>query len=65
MEFEDSVRALEESASRPVTAPVELVEDVSDWVQRLELLQREADLLAEQGLPGREASADPQAGRPR
>ena len=68
------MRALEESASRPATAAREedplvedLVENVSHWAAQLEALSREADLLAEQGMPQADAaasSADPGARRP-
>ena len=67
------MRALEERASRPATAAREdplvedLVENVSHWAAQLEALSREADLLAEQGMPQADAaasSADPGARRP-
>ncbi|CAK9009271.1 unnamed protein product [Durusdinium trenchii] len=61
VELQDSVKALEATASRPSTAeqgeqvqsvdPDPLVAEISSWATKLQELSQEASLLAEQGMP--------------
>lgn len=66
-ELEDSVRALEEQASRPTAQKEEeptddLMLEMSTWATKLEELSREALLVAEQGLPQVQEHTEPDAG---